>query len=103
VYKELLGMRKQEINDDVILGVIEQSSAGVAKRRRTAADVFLMITGREASEHELDDLALTNVEDIADRVKDMPLVPLNREVAQDLDLDCESVCAEPESADGARG
>jgi hypothetical protein len=37
---------------------------------------------------------LTNVEDIADRVKDMP-VPLNREVAQDLDLDCESVCAEP--------
>jgi hypothetical protein len=28
VYKELLGMRKQEINDDVILGVIEQSSAG---------------------------------------------------------------------------
>jgi hypothetical protein len=46
-----------EINDDVILGVIEQSSAGVAKRRRTAADVFLMITGREASEHELDDLA----------------------------------------------
>jgi hypothetical protein len=34
----------------------------VAKRRRTAADVFLMITGREASEHELDDLqALTNV------------------------------------------
>jgi hypothetical protein len=29
----------------------------------------------------------------------MPLVPLNREVAQDLDLDCESVCAEPESAD----
>lgn len=102
VYKELLGMRKQEINDEVILRVIEDSSAGVAKRRRTAADVFLMIMGREASEHELDDLqALTDVEDIADRVKGMtlvPLVPLSREAAQDLDV-CEAVCAEPESAD----
>jgi hypothetical protein len=48
VYKELLGMRKQGDQRRRHPGVIEQSWL---KRRRTAADVFLMITGREASEH----------------------------------------------------
>lgn len=102
VYKELLGMRKQDVDDEVILGVIEESAAGVAKRRRTAADVFLMIAGREAGDAELDTLeTLTDVAEIAARVKGMMVGagrPMAREIAQDLDL-AEQELAEQESED----
>jgi hypothetical protein len=63
-YKELLGMQKRKLDvDDAILAVIE-ACPRVAKRRKTAADVFLMLAEREATSEELD--ALHGLVDIAD-------------------------------------
>jgi hypothetical protein len=59
----------------------------VAKRRRTAADVFLMITGREASEHEPDDLRPDERGGHCGQGERHAAGAAEREVAQDLDLD----------------
>jgi hypothetical protein len=97
-YKELLGMqkRKLDVDDEAILAVIE--ACPVAKRRKTAADVFLMLAEREATSEELDALhGLVDIADIAVKAKAMldgVMLSLSRDTGVNLD-EGESLCTIP--------
>jgi hypothetical protein len=102
-YKDLLGMqkRKLDVGDEAILAVIEASPAAAAKRRKTAADVFLMLAEREATSEELDSLhGMTDIADIAVKAKAMldDTPPLSRDAGMDLD-EGESLYTIPETDD----
>jgi hypothetical protein len=81
-----------------ILAVIEACPAGVAKRRKTAADVFLMLAEREATSEELDALhGLVDIADIAVKAKAMldgVMLSLSRDTGVNLD-EGESLCTIP--------